>query len=154
MTHKIIAAVFLAVSLTFMGCTSERHAQYGNYYSQHPDTLRAMKIADVIAMSKAGVSDSLIIATMDATNSWFKLKTQDVIDLKNAGVSEQVINAMLQQPDESSNQSGDSNRTKYYVYPWYPWYGGYYPYWYYPSFSVRFGYRSYHPMFFHHRRFH
>ena len=46
-----------------------------------------MKIDDVIALSKAGVSDSLIIGMMDATDSWFQLKTQDVIDLRNAGVS-------------------------------------------------------------------
>ena len=150
MRDKIIAVVFLAVSLSIMGCTAERHTQFGGYYSQRQDTLRAMKMEDVIALSKAGVSDSLIIATMDATNSWFHLKSQDVIALKNAGVSEPVINAMLQQPSGSSNQSGNSSGAKYYVYPWY---GGFYPYWYYPSFSVRFGYRSYHPLFFHHRRF-
>ena len=153
MTNKIIAAAFLGISIVALGCASGQQAQYGRNGLLQPDTLRMMKMDDVIALSKTGVSDSLIIATMDATNSWFKLKAQDVIDLKNAGVSERVIDAMLQQPSEQPNQSGDLHGTKYYVYSWDPWYGGFYPYWYYPSFSVGFGYRSYHPMFFHHRRF-
>jgi len=52
-----------------------------------------MKQQDVIALSKAGVSDSLIVATMDATDSWFQLRAQDVLDLRGAGVSEKVISA-------------------------------------------------------------
>jgi len=43
-----------------------------------------MKQQDVIALSKAGVSDSLIVATMDATDSWFQLRAQDVLDLRGA----------------------------------------------------------------------
>jgi hypothetical protein len=109
-----------------------------------------MKMDDVIALSKAGVSDSLIIEMMDATDSWFHLKTQDVIDLRNAGVNEKVIAAMMQPPPQPSGKTGDSNVARYYADPPFFWYDGFYPYWYYPTF----GYRSHHSMYFHSRRFH
>jgi hypothetical protein len=153
MTHKIFAIAFLMISLGLFGCASERYAQHGKDHSMQPDTLRVMKMQDVIALSKAGVSDSLIITMMDATDSWFQLKTQDVLELRNAGVSEKVIHAMMQQPSELSNQSSNSNGERYYAYPPYFWYGGFYPYWYYPSFSMRLGYRSFHSGHFHHRGF-
>lgn len=153
MTHKIVAIGFLAISLGFFGCAHEQYAQHGKDHSKQPDTLRIMKMQDVIALSKAGVSDSLIITMMDATDSWFQLKTQDVLELRNTGVSEKVIHAMMQQPSESSNQSSNSNEVRYYSYPPYYWYGGFYPYWYYPSFSVRSGYRSFHAGHFHQRGF-
>jgi len=111
-----------------------------------------MKMQDVIALSKADVSDSLIIAMMDATDTWFTLKTQDVLDLKNAGVSEKVIQAMMQQPSELAGQSSGPPVVRYYTYPPYFWYDGFYPYWYYPSISVRLGSRMHHPLVFHHRR--
>ena len=114
------------------------------------DTLRMMKIQDVIALSKAGVSDSLIIGMMDATNSWFQLKAQDVIDLRNAGVSEKVVAAMMQPPPQPPNKTGDANAVQYYTYPPFLWYDGFYPYWYYPTYSVRLGY---HPMYIRHGRF-
>jgi len=89
------------------------------------DSLRLMKMDDVIALSKAGVSDSLIIGMMDATDSWFHLKTQDVLDLRNAGVSEKVIAAMMQPPPQPSGKTSDSNGVHYYAYPSLFWYDGF-----------------------------
>jgi hypothetical protein len=146
MKLKIILFAFLVVSAGFAGCSAEQYAQAHRGHPMKVDTLRAMKINDVINLSKAGVSDSLIIGMMDATDTWFHLKAQDVIDLRNVGVSEKVIVAMMQPPPQPTGKSGDSNVSRYYVYPspyWYDgfWYGGYYPYWYGPNFSIRMGYR-------------
>jgi hypothetical protein len=96
------------------------------------DSLRLMKMDDVIALSKAGVSDSLIIGMMDATDSWFHLKTQDVLDLRNAGVSEKVIAAMMQPPPQPSGKTSDSNGVHY------------------PGYSFRWGFHS---GFHHYRHF-
>ncbi len=150
MKHKLIILAFIVASVGFAGCAAEQYTQMHKEHSMKIDTLRAMKMEDVIALSKAGVSDSLIIGMMDATDSWFQLKTQDVINLRNAGVSEKVIAAMMQPPPQPSGKTGDSNAVRYYAYPSLFWYDGFYPYWYYPAF----GYRSYHPMYFHSRRFH
>jgi hypothetical protein len=145
MTHKIISFALLVIALGIFGCSSERYAQNNRSHSMRRDTLRMMTRQDVINLSKAGVSDSLIISMMDATDTWFELKPQEVIDLKNAGVSENVISAMMEQPSKQSGQSSGQTATGYYVYPPYYWYYGYYPYWYsYPRFSVSLGFHGSH----------
>ena len=150
MTHKFITLAFIVMAFSFAGCAAEQYSQNRKDHSMKVDSLRMMKMEDVIALSKAGVSDSLIIGMMDATDSWFHLKTQDVIDLKNAGVSENVVAAMIQPPPQPSSKASGSNVLRYYADPSSFWYDGFYPYWYYPTFSVRMGYHS---GFFHHRRF-
>jgi hypothetical protein len=80
MKHKFFILAFIVASVGFAGCAAEQYAQTGKGRSMKVDTLRAMKMDDVIALSKAGLSDSLIIGMMDATDTWFQLKTQDVID--------------------------------------------------------------------------
>jgi hypothetical protein len=148
MAHKIISFAFLVMALSLFGCASERYAQNDKDHSMRRDTLRRMSQQDVINLSKAGVSDTLIIGMMDATDTWFQLKPQEVIDLKSAGVSEKVISAMMTQPGEASNQSSRHDAVGYYIYPSYFWYDGYYPDWYYPRFSVRLGFHG-----FYHGRF-
>ena len=153
MKQTLVLLVFIVVSLGFAGCAEEQYAQGGKKHSMKVDSLRAMKTEDVVALSKAGVSDSLIIGMMDATDTWFQLKTQDVINLRNAGVSEKVIVAMMQQPPEPSSKTSNPVPARYYVDPWFYRYDGFYPSWYYPTFSVGIGYRSHHFGFSRHGRF-
>jgi hypothetical protein len=141
------------MTLGFAGCAGEQYSQSHKGRSMKVDSLRAMKMQDVIDLSKAGVSDSLIIGMLDATDTWFHLKTQDVINLRNEGVSEKVISAMMQPPPQASSATSDSKVVRYYYDPWFYWYDGFYPYWYYPTFSVRMGYRPHHFGFTHHGRF-
>ena len=150
MTHKLILFAFMVMALGFGGCAAEQYSQSHKDHAMKVDSLRLMKMDDVIALSKAGVSDSLIIGMMDATDSWFHLKTQDVLDLRNAGVSEKVIAAMIQPPPQPSGKTGDSNAAGYYAYPSFFGYDGFYPYWYYPNFSIRGGFHS---GFYHYRHF-
>lgn len=51
--------------------------------------------ADIISMTKAGVSDEEIIKRIDLSRSLFRLGSQDVIFLHDQGVSDRVINYML-----------------------------------------------------------
>ena len=149
-TKLLIFAMAVAV-IGIYGCTGEQYTQMQNMHHRKIDSLRVMTKDDIISLSKAGVSDSLIINMMDATDSWFKLNTKDVLALRNAGVSEGVISAMMQQPPEQAQQGTNATTQQYYAYPPYFWYDGFYPYWwYYPSFSVRLGYRSFHPHYFNH----
>ncbi len=144
MKQTTISAVVLAIFLTVAGCTSQRYAQYHRGRPAPTDTLAMMKKQDVISLTKAGVSDSLIVTMLAVSHSWFDLRTQDVLDLKNAGVSDRVINAMIQS-NEPMTEADVSGRDGYYYYPPYYWYPGYYPYWYYPSFY--FGYSYYQPFY-------
>jgi outer membrane lipoprotein SlyB len=51
-------------------------------------------IADVKNMSRAGVSDDVIIAQIHGTHTVFRLSAADIIDLHNSGVSDRVVNEM------------------------------------------------------------
>jgi len=55
-----------------------------------------LSVDDVKKMSKAGLSDQVIISQIDATKSTFSLSSADIIDLKKSGVSQKVINHMIQ----------------------------------------------------------
>jgi hypothetical protein len=145
MIHKIFAAAVIIFSVGLIGCSSEQYTQQSRRHQMMKDTLRPMTQQDVVTMTKSGVSDSLIVSMIDATDSWFRLTPQNVVDLKNAGVSDKVITVMMEQPEA---QPKNTNVQRYYVYPPYYYYGGFYPYWSYPRFSIGFGFHS-----FHHRRF-
>lgn len=55
-----------------------------------------LSVSDVKKMSKAGLSDTVIIDQIKATHSIFYLSTADIIDLKKSGVSQKVIDYMIQ----------------------------------------------------------
>ena len=59
-----------------------------------------LSMRDIKSMSKAGISDNVIISQIDATHSTFSLTSADIIDLKKAGVSQKVINYMIQTGSE------------------------------------------------------
>ncbi len=69
---------------------------------ESPQTVRKidkgeqLSTGDIKKMSKAGISDDVIISQIDATKSVFTLSTADIVDLKKAGVSQRVINHMIQ----------------------------------------------------------
>jgi hypothetical protein len=146
MKPTLICAVILAAFLTVTGCTSPRYAMYRRH--QEADTLTMMKKQDVVSLTKAGVSDSLIVTMLAVSHSWFQLTPQDVLDLKSAGVSDKVINAMLlsDQPYAENNRRAPDG---YYYYDpyYYYWYPGYYPSWYYYYPSFYFGYNYYRPLY-------
>jgi len=53
------------------------------------------QVDSVIESVKAGLSESLIIRTLQRDNKPANLTTADLVKLKNAGVSENIINALL-----------------------------------------------------------
>src|SRR5690349_12631477 len=60
-----------------------------------PGVARAVTVEDVVALSKAGVADSVLVAVIDADRTIFTLSPQQIIDLRNAGVSNAVLVKML-----------------------------------------------------------
>jgi hypothetical protein len=135
MKRAFVVAVF--ASLLFGGCMTSHYGQYERRKHVEADTL-ALSKEDVIALSKEGVGDQLIIDQIKATRSYFELTKDDIIDLKRAGVSEKVIQAMIK-----SGESVPERRAvgRYYG-PGY--YSPYYDPWY-SSFSFGLGYRYYYP---------
>jgi len=60
-----------------------------------------LAIEDVKALSRAGLSDKLIISQIHNTGTIYYLGTADIIALKNAGISEAVIDFMINTPSRA-----------------------------------------------------
>ena len=76
-------------------------AQESQLRAQAPQTMERIEegepltIADVEALTKAGISDDLIISQIRNSRTVYYLTAQDIIALKNHGVSDRVINFMI-----------------------------------------------------------
>ena len=77
--------VLAVVSLTLLDATS-------------PAAQDVLTNDAVVAMKKAGLSDSVIIAKIRASETKFDVNTQALISLKGAGLSDQIIEAMVSHP--------------------------------------------------------
>jgi uncharacterized protein YcfJ len=71
---------------------------------QSPQTMQRIEqrqplgLADIKALTKAGVSDEVIISQIRNSRVVYRLTTAEIIDLKDAGVSEKVIDFMINTP--------------------------------------------------------
>jgi len=85
-------------------------AQQARLQSSAPQTWQRVEqgqplgIEDVKALTRAGVSDDLIISQIRSTRTVYHLGTGDIIALKNFGVSERVIDFMLNTPSTALSQ--------------------------------------------------
>lgn len=137
MRKEVLLTVFVT-SVLAVGCVSSRSVYHQRWQHEPADTL-AMTMEDVIALSKEGVGDDVIIDQIKATHSSFNLSKDDIIELKNAGVSEAVIRTMIK---TSGQRSQRRVVRRYYVSPYYyasPWY---------PAFWWGFSYRYYRPYYY------
>ena len=55
----------------------------------------AVTINDLVALSRSGVSDEILVALIDADRTVFTLNADQVLTLKSAGVSDRVVLKML-----------------------------------------------------------
>jgi hypothetical protein len=149
MKRAAILGIVLACSLAIAGCASGQQSGKANEVQQTDGLRGRVTTHDVIAMSKAGISDSTIVTILKASGTHYALGAQDVIALADSGVSDNVINAMIL----SGENMNEADRTgPVYVYPWYPYYV-YDPFWdpwyyrgyawYYPAYAFNFGFRTY-----------
>jgi len=62
---------------------------------QPPRPAPQMTVDSIIRLSKAGMTDDMLLATLRARNQPFNLSDDDLIKLKKAGISDTVIKVML-----------------------------------------------------------
>lgn len=68
---------------------------------QNPQTYQRMEqgqplgLADIKAMSKAGISEEVMISQIRNSRTVYRLTTSEIIDLKDSGVSQKVIDFMI-----------------------------------------------------------
>lgn len=60
-----------------------------------PATASAVTLDDIVALSRAGVAEPVLLALIDRDQSVFAIEPAQLVALKGAGVSETVILAML-----------------------------------------------------------
>src|ERR1039458_1382330 len=85
--------VLLLLCLSMIACTRS-NAQITVDFSSSapsPQTRKGMTVEDVIRLSKAGLSDYLIIEQIRKKGQRFDLSTDQLVQLKAASISERVI---------------------------------------------------------------
>jgi|688.fasta_scaffold00009_31 outer membrane lipoprotein SlyB len=91
------------------------YSQQQQFYTQQQATAQSgVSIADVLSMSRTGVSDSVIMSQMQARGIQRRLEVSDIISLHQQGISDTVISAMQAAPLASNlpqNIPAYSNRT-------------------------------------------
>ena len=101
----LVGAAVGAVVGGFIGHGMDQE-QEARLRAQAPQTLQRVEQgqplteADVESLSKAGVSDEVIISQIRNSRTVYHLTASDIIGLKNAGVSEKVINFMINTPTQ------------------------------------------------------
>jgi hypothetical protein len=68
-----------------------------------PATASAVSVEEIVALAKAGVTDTVILALIDRDKTIFSLEPDQLVSLKAQGLSEPVIVAML----KSGRDEGD-----------------------------------------------
>ncbi len=60
-----------------------------------PNRAAAVSMSDLIELSRAGLSDDVLVALVEADNTSFALDAPKILELRRQGLSERVITAML-----------------------------------------------------------
>ena len=96
----LVGAAVGAVVGGFIGHGMDQE-QEARLRAQSPQTLQRVEqgtpltVDDVKSLSKAGISDDLIISQIRNSQTVYQLSTADIIDLKKAGISDKVIDFMI-----------------------------------------------------------
>src|SRR5918999_3961538 len=65
-----------------------------------PASASAVTVRDIIELTKAGLTDDILIALIDADRTVFSLDKSEILELKKAGVSKAVMLKMLRTRSE------------------------------------------------------
>src|ERR1035437_6429758 len=93
---------FIVIVMLVIGCISFANDQQ----------IQPVTVSDVKALTKAGLSDEIIISQIRNTTTIYHLNTADIIDLKNSKVSEKIIDFMINTATPiQSTQAGTQTQT-------------------------------------------
>lgn len=88
-TPPLALLVVLAVLSTVVICNAQSDQ------TAPPLTPKTLSVDDIVKMSKAGISEDVIIQKIKKGGQAFDLSPDQMIELKNAGVNDKVVQAML-----------------------------------------------------------
>jgi hypothetical protein len=104
MKNSSIRAICVRALLTVAGfaCLHLASAQTGYGQTGPAGANARMTVEDVVRLSKAGISDDIILAQIRSRLQAFDLTTDQLIQLKSAAVSDRVIRAMMETPGQQA----------------------------------------------------
>ena len=73
-----------------------------------PATASAVTIDQIVALSKAGISEPIILALIDRDKTVFSIDPEQLVTLKRDGISENVIIAMLKSGREEGEAAANA----------------------------------------------
>jgi hypothetical protein len=144
-----LLVLFIPLLLTACGLSDQQKADYARVQASgvssavydkmvHGDDL---SLYDIKALSRAGVSDGIILRYLRDQNTTYFLNSDDVSGLRKAGVSQSIVDYMLRTPQMNSGPPV----TVGIGYGYGPYWGG--PYWGPPypyGYGYGYGYRRWH----------
>ena len=114
----LIGAAVGAVAGGLIGTSADREQNARMQAMAPPPTYlrvepgRPLTLADVKTLSRAGISEDIIISQIQNSHTIYHLTAADIIDLRNAGVSDKVVRYMIGTPNLMSlaapSYSGDT----------------------------------------------
>jgi curli biogenesis system outer membrane secretion channel CsgG len=87
---------YLAVVMSLALCGSSAHLTFAQTVSKSPSSAETVTnpVDDVIKLVKSGMSEDLIIKSLQKRNKPIVIQTNDLVRLKEAGVSDSIISVM------------------------------------------------------------
>src|SRR5262245_34785737 len=145
-TMNVLKGVLCGAVCLMAGCVVGPSVQY-----RVVETRPGLSMEEIVRMSKAGLSDAVLIEKIKAEGVAARPSSDQLASLKQEGLSDQVLAVIVTAPVQPGKT--EVYPVSYYYGPawygsyWYGWpyyWGGYYPYygWYYPRYSY-YGYRVY-----------
>ena len=119
------AAIGAAAGLLVGGLigNAEDQDQAARLRAQAPQTYarveqgQPLSLADVKALSRAGISDDVIISQVKNSRAVFRLSAADIIDLRDAGVTDKVVNYMINTPSTAPESAAATTQVIQYAPP-------------------------------------
>jgi hypothetical protein len=103
--------ILCAVALLAIGCAT-------------PPRPQPLTHADIVSLTKLGLTDEDIMRRIDASRTVFRLNSEDVVRLRNDGVSDRVVSYMLD--TYTRYAMAEQRRQDYYDYDWHYHFGFWY----------------------------
>jgi len=99
MKQRLINLLVATVGLAIIGCaTPPQHATVVAPPPPPVEQPHPLSLPDIKALTKAGISEDVILSQIRNSHSGYQLSTADIIDLKEAGVSNKIIDFMINTP--------------------------------------------------------
>ena len=112
----LIGGAIGAVAGGLIGISMD-HEQQARLREQAPETYarvdqgQPLSVADVKALTKAGIGEDVIINQINISHTVYHLSAADIVDLRDSGVTDKIINFMINTPNSQGANAEVASQT-------------------------------------------